>query len=71
MCFTGQTTKERLYGREGNGFCYFLRRLPSKFNPQQYLSESQLRIIMAGPVPVVQPEQINIELSSTSIGKIK
>jgi len=64
MCFTGQTTKERAYGKEGSGICFMFKRKPSMFDPQLALSEAQLRIIMSGPVPIVQPEQINIELSS-------
>ena len=45
LCFTGETTKERIKGGESNEKCYFIRRKPTKFNLFYELTEDQIKRI--------------------------
>ncbi|OMJ74390.1 hypothetical protein SteCoe_26683 [Stentor coeruleus] len=59
LCFTGETTKERIKGEDIGSLCYFCKKKPMKFDPQQALTEEQFKRIIEGPVVIEMSENEN------------
>jgi hypothetical protein len=67
MCFTGQTTKERVYGQQdqqGNKCVFKCKRKNSRFDLRRVLNEQEFFKIKNGTI-----ETIEIEMDSFSFGK--
>ena len=52
MCFTGETTKERIMGKESTEKCYFLRISKQKFNLRYEINEEQVKKIQNGGIEI-------------------
>ncbi|OMJ94832.1 hypothetical protein SteCoe_1851 [Stentor coeruleus] len=59
LCFTGETTKERIKGEDIGSHCYFCKKKPKKFDPQQILTEEQFKKIVEGPVFIEMSDNEN------------
>ena len=66
MCFTGQTTKERIHGTQGSRCSMTLRAKQSKFDPQMFLSEDQLIKITSQHIDTIDNDHEEIEIEMRS-----
>ena len=64
MCFTGQTTKERIQGTQGSKCSTSFRTRESKFDPQMFLTKDQINKITSQHIDTIENynESIEIEL---------
>lgn len=66
MCFTGQTTKERIQGTQGSKCSMSLRTGKSKFDPQMFLTEDQINKITSQHIDTIENDNESIEIELRS-----
>ena len=62
MCFTGQTTKERIQGTQGSKCSISISAKESRFNPQLFLTEYQVIKISSQQIDTIENDHEAIEI---------